>query len=209
MHLKTILSDKRKYSSLLIGLLFSSLSYAQKKPIPIVVSAFNEATSMPFSEPLTSPVHPGVSVATEFNYSKEPKHSRLFQTIGTSYYYHRHLNQAITVFSELGYEYRFKPGIELSTLLGVGYMHSFRTATEYTFKNGSYSPSKNLGVGRFTPSFSLETGYYLFPKSRTSPKIFARYQAWVEYPFSPGFIELMPHSNFHLGVKFFIGANNK
>lgn len=201
MHTKTI------YSSLLIGLLFSSLVYAQEKGIPITVSAFNQATSIPFSELLTSPIHPGIAVATELNYSKQPKQSRLFQTIGASYYYHRYLNQAVTVFSELGYEYRFKPGIELSALLGAGYMRSFRTATEYAFENGSYSATKNTGTGRFTPSFSLETGYYLHPKRITSPKLFVRYQVWVEYPFSPGFIDLMPHNNLHLGVKFFIGAN--
>lgn len=209
MRLKTIHSPKQNYLALLLGLLFCSFSYAQDKAVPITVSAFNQATSMPFSELLTSPIHPGIAISTEFNYNKQPKSSRLFQTIGASYYYHRYLNQAVTIFSELGYEYRSRPGIEISALLGVGYMRSFRTAMEYTFKDGSYSTTKNLGVGRITPSFSLETGYYLFPKSTTSPKIFARYQVWVEYPFSPGFIDLIPHSNLHLGVKFFIGANNK
>lgn len=206
---QAVYRKKNLYLSLLTSLLFSTCCVAQDKQFPITVSVFNEATAMPFSEVFTKPVHPGLAVSTEFNYSRSPARSRLFQTLGVNYYYHQYLNQAATIFSELGYEYRSKPGIEISALLGVGYMRSFRTATEYTFKDGSYSSTKNLGVGRFTPSFSLETGYYLFPKSTTSPKIFARYQVWIEYAFSPGFIELMPHSNLHLGVKFFIGANHK
>lgn len=193
-----------RYFLLLNFLLFTSYCTAQDKQFPITISAFNEATTMPFSQFFTAPVHPGLALSTEFNYSKSPKRSRLFQTLGTNYYYHKYLNQAVTVFSELGYEYRFKPGVELSALLGAGYMHSFRTATEYEFKNGSYTTAKNTGVGRITPTFSLETGYYLFPKETNSPKIFVRYQTWIEYPFSPGFIDLMPHSNLHLGVKFFI-----
>ncbi|WP_143083881.1 hypothetical protein [Flexibacter flexilis] len=192
-----------------MGLFFSSFSHAQKKNLPVTVSAFNQATSMPFSKFFTAPIHPGLAISSEFNYSKAPKRSRLFQTLGGSYYYHRYLNQAITFFSELGYEFRTKPGVEIAALLGVGYMCSFRTATEYSFKNGSYTSSKNGGVGRFTPSFSLETGYYLFPEKQTSPKLFARYQVWVEYPFSPDFIDLMPHTNVHLGIKFLMGSNNQ
>ncbi len=197
--------SKRLYCfSLLTSLLFVNYCKAQDKNIPVTISVFNEAAAMPFSELFTSPVHPGLAVSTEFNYSRRTKHSRLFQTLGFNYYYHQHFNQAITVFSELGYEYRFKPGLELSALLGAGYMRNFRTATEYEFKNGNYTATRSRGVGRITPTISLEAGYYLFPKEKNSSKIFARYQTWVEYPFSPGFIELMPHSNLHLGIKFFM-----
>lgn len=190
--------------TLISSLLISTYCKAQDKQFPVTISVFNEATAMPFSELFTAPLHPGIAVSTEFNYSRSPKRSRLFQTLGINYYYHQYLNQAVSVFSELGYEYRFKPGVELSALLGAGYMRSFRTTTEYEFKNGSYTATKNTGVGRITPTFSLEAGYYIVPKETNSPKIFIRYQTWVEYPFSPGFIDLMPHSNLHLGVKFFL-----
>ncbi|VXA94863.1 conserved exported hypothetical protein [Flavobacterium sp. 9AF] len=175
----------------------------KKNSFPITLSIFNESTVMPFTSFFTLPIHSGFQFSTELNYNKILR-NRLFQTFGTSYYYHQYLNQSVTVFTELGYEFRTNLGIETSFLLGIGYMRSFRTSTEYEFDNGSYKKSRNLGVGRFVPSFSLETGYYIFPKNAISSKVFLKYQTWIEYPFSPNFIEIMPHQNVHIGVKFYI-----
>lgn len=192
------------YFILICNFFLSTYCIAQGKKIPVTISLYNESTSMPFTKVFSLPLHPGIAISTEFDYNKSPVKSRIFQTLGVNYYYHKHFNQAVTFLTEFGYEYRFKVGIELSALLGLGYMRGFRTKTEYEYKNGGYVIAKNVGVGRVTPSFSMETGYYLSSLEKNNIKIFARYQIWIEFPFSPGFIALLPHSNFHLGVKFFI-----
>lgn len=188
---------------LLSGFLYTSELLAQDKGFPITVSFYNEATSMPFSPLVTQPFHPGLALSTEFDYNRFAKSHRIFQTVGLSYYYHRYLNQAISLYSEFGYEFRIS-GIAFSSLVGVGYMRSYPTSTEFSLDNGHYKAKASTGVGHFIPSFSLESGYYLKPKEKYSTKLFLRYQAWVQYPFSRGFIDIMPHSNLHLGVKFFI-----
>lgn len=94
-------------------------SHAQGKSIPVNISVFNESTALPFTRFITTPIHPGLQLGTEFNY-KEKAHSRLFQTVNLSYFYHNHLNQGIGIFSEIGYEYRIKQGFAFTGLFGLG-----------------------------------------------------------------------------------------
>ncbi|KJD35650.1 hypothetical protein PW52_07840 [Tamlana sedimentorum] len=187
---------------LLLAFSFPAILLGQEKGIPINISFFNESTAVPFTRFITTPIHPGIQLGTEFNY-KVKEHSRLFQTANISYFYHNYLAQGIGLNTEFGYEYRLKFGLALQGLLGVGYMHTFATSDEFTFSNGQYIKKVDKGNSRFYPSLSLDLGYYL-NKNKNSPKIFIRYQSWIEYPYSPGFIDIMSHVNIHIGTKIFI-----
>ncbi len=191
----------------ILGFIIPFVSFAQNKLIPINISFFNEATAIPFTRFVTTPIHPGIQVGTEFNYNVKA-HSRLFQTANINYFYHAQLNQGLGIFSEIGYEYALKSGIAFSGLFGLGYMHTFANADEFTFVNGKYQKNNDKGNARLYPSLSVDMGYYLKMENMHNPKIFLRYQSWVEYPYSPGFIPAMTHINLHLGVKFFIEKNN-
>jgi len=182
------------------------VSNAQNKSIPISISIFNESTAIPFTRFVTTPIHPGIQMGTEFNY-KIKEYSRLFQTANLSYFYHNNLAQGIGINTELGYEYRLKMGLAFEGLLGIGYIHTFVTNEEFTFMNGHYEKKADKGNARLYPSFSLDIGYYLRKADNNSPKFFIRYQSWVEYPYSPDFIPVMTHINLHLGAKFFINTN--
>lgn len=182
--------------------------FGQGKAIPIHVSIFNESTAIPFTRFVTTPIHPGIQLGTECNYQSS-NHSRLFQTANLSYFYHNHVSQGIGLHTELGYEYRQDAGFAYSALFGVGYMHTFATAEEFTFINGQYENKNDKGNARFIPSLSLDFGYYLKKSDKNSPKIFLRYQSWAEYPYSPDFIPVMTHINLHLGAKFFIHTKDK
>jgi hypothetical protein len=193
---------------LTVVLLSPILLFAQTRSVQINISAFNEATAVPFTRFFTTPIHPGIQVGTEFNYNAK-KHGRLFQTANLSYYYHNYLSQGIAISTELGYEYRLSFGLAFECLLGVGYLHTFATTEEFVFRNGQYEKKADNGNSRLYPTVSLDVGYYFKPSNKTSPKLFLRYQSWAEYPYSPGFITLMTHINLHLGVKFFIAYKTK
>jgi hypothetical protein len=183
------------------------LLQGQGRDIPINISLFNESTAIPFTRFFTFPVHPGIQAGTEFDY-KVKTHARLFQTANIGYFYHNYLAQGIGLNSEFGYEYRFKQGLAFSALLGIGYMHTFATTEEFTFSDGQYTKKTDKGNARLYPSLSLEAGYYL-NKTKLSPEVFIRYQAWAEYPYSPDFIPVMTHISLHLGAKFFIKKKNE
>lgn len=176
---------------------------AQEKTIPLNISFFNESTAIPFTRFFTVPVHPGLQLGTEFNYHTG-EHSRLFQGVNISYFHHDYLAQGIGIDTELGYEYRLGSGLAFQGLLGLGYMHTFATGEEFTFTNGHYEKRADKGNARLFPSLSLDLGYYLKKAEKNSPKLFIRYQAWAEYPYSPGFIPVMTHINLHVGARFVI-----
>jgi hypothetical protein len=178
-------------------------AFSQGHDLPVTIALFNESTAIPYTRFFTTPVHPGIMAGTEFTY-KTGDHGRLFQTANLGYYYHNYLNQAILINSELGYAYRFDFGLAPEALLGIGYMQSFATSEEYQFNDGQYKSGADFGDPRLTVSLSIGVGYYVNPDVRTSPEIFLRYQSWVEYPYSPGFIPLMTHISLQAGVKFFI-----
>ncbi len=190
---------------ILIYLIFitPTVLFGQGKAIPINISIFNESTAIPFTRFVTTPIHPGLQLGTEFNYISKV-HSRLFQTANLYYFYHNHLAQGIGLYTELGYEYCLKFGLAFQALLGVGYMHTFATADEFTFSNGHYEKKTDKGNARLFPSLSFDIGYYIKKSEKNSPEIFVRYQSWIEYPYSPDFIPVMTHISLHIGAKFFI-----
>jgi hypothetical protein len=190
-----------------IILLFVSptILWGQEKAIPLNISLINEATAIPFTRFITTPLHPGIQLGTEFNY-KIKEQSRLFQTANICYFYHNYLAQGIGISSELGYEYRLNNSFAFTGLLGIGYLHTYATSEENTFANGQYARNTDKGNARIYPSLSIDFGYYLKKKETGSPKIFLRYQSWVEYPYSPDFIPVMTHINLHVGIKIFIKA---
>lgn len=198
-----------KGALLTIAILIPLLTCGQNKDkaVPINISLFNEATAIPFTRFITLPIHPGIQIGTEFNYT-EDEHFRLFQTANISYFYHNHLNNGIGINSELGYELRTNFGLSFSGLLGIGYMHTFAVAEEFTFSDGQYKMKADEGNPRLYPSISLGINYYLRKAETNSPQIFIRYQSWAEYPYSPGFIPVMTHINFHVGAKMFIKKSN-
>jgi len=182
-----------------------TLLLGQQKTIPINISVFNESTAIPYTRFVTTPIHPGIQMGTEFNY-KVKEYSRFFQTANICYFYHNYLAQGIGLNTELGYEYRLKNGFAFEGLLGIGYMHTFATTEEFKFTNGHYEKKADKGNARLYPSFSLDIGYYLRNAVKNSPKIFIRYQSWAEYPYSPDFIPVMSHINLHVGAKFFLNT---
>ncbi len=192
----------------LIFLIFitPTLLFGQQKIIPINISVFNESTAIPYTRFVTTPIHPGIQMGTEFNYNVK-EFSRLFQTANINYFYHNYLAQGVGLNTELGYEYWLKIGLAFEGLLGIGYMHTFATTEEFSFTNGHYEKKADKGNARLYPSFSLDIGYYLKKADKNSPKIFIRYQSWAEYPYSPDFIPVMTHINLHIGAKFFINTN--
>jgi hypothetical protein len=61
----------------------------QSKQIPVTISLFNESTAIPFTRFLTTPIHLGIQIGTEFDYSQK-EHSRFFQTVDVSYFFHNY-----------------------------------------------------------------------------------------------------------------------
>ncbi|MFZ1527982.1 MAG: hypothetical protein WAT19_04475 [Ferruginibacter sp.] len=170
---------------------------------PLKIAVLNEATAIPFNSFFNKPIHPGILFGTELKY-KEKEHFRLYQSINVGYIWHRWLYHGFFINTELGYDYKLNWGINLKSQLGIGYMHNFSTQKEYRFSAGRYKASADRGNSRLTSSLALGLGYRFHKKDIYSPEAFVLYQGWVEYPYSPGFIPIMPHLNIQAGAKFYL-----
>ncbi|PXX27364.1 hypothetical protein [Arenibacter sp. ARW7G5Y1] len=184
---------------LLFGAITMNHLWAQQ---PLTISFLNESTTIPYTTFLNAPVHPGLQIGTEFNW-KESRHLHLYPSISIGYLYHKKLFHGLFTNLELGFDYKTSFGLNLKTKIGLGYLHTFSTQQEFQFNEGAYKSKRDLGNSRVMPSVTTGIGFRLQPKKANSPEIFVLYQSWVEYPYSPGFIPLMSHTNVHLGVKLF------
>lgn len=186
----------------LLLILFGSLNLQAQSAMPVRISVFNESTSIPFTRFFTTPVHPGIEAGTALKW-KETEHWRLYPSVSIGYLFHNKLYQAVYVQVELNCDYQLDFGLNIKSSLGVGYMHSFTTQQEFSFENGVYTSRADRGNSRFMPSLSLGLGYRLQPSQPKSAEIFVMYQTWAEYPYSPGFIPVMTHTNLHVGSVFY------
>ena len=184
------------------------LTHYARAQTPVVVSVFNESTTVPFTTFLNEPIHPGIQVGTEFDW-KENKHLRLYPILNIGYMFHNNLFQGLYANAELGVDFRTGFGLNLKSRIGLGYLHTFTTQQEYQFENGRYISKRDKGNPRVMPSLTLGLGYELGNSDAKSPEIFLLYQSWIEYPYSPGFIPLMSHTNLHLGTKFYPFKTNR
>lgn len=175
---------------------------------PLTISLFNESTSIPYTAFFNTPIHPGIQAGTEFKW-KTGKHVALYPTVNVGYMFHRNLFQGLYVNIELAFDVKTNFGLNVKSRLGLGYLRTFTTQQEYDFSEGHFKSSADKGNSRLMPSFTLGLGYNLKSADPSSPEIFVLYKSWIEYPYSPGFIPLMSHTDVHLGVKLYPFKNTR
>lgn len=170
---------------------------------PVKVAISNEATAIPYTRFVTTPFHPTLQVGTEYFYSNGAHHD-FYQTVNAGYIFHHYLYQGIYLNTGLGYDYIFPFGLKLKSNFELGYLHTFSTQDEYQLKNGDYVQGTDWGNARLMPVLSIGLGYVIKNKNICSSEIFMLYKSWVEYPYSPGFIPAMTHTNLEIGYKHYV-----
>ncbi|MCB0650426.1 MAG: hypothetical protein KDC85_04055 [Saprospiraceae bacterium] len=193
---------KNKMILLPAMLLFFGLNHLpaqQNQRFPITVTVFNTATLLPGSAKLGVfgiPVHPGLTLGTEYTYKKGPKHE-MFQTLRLGYFYHRYIQHGIQLYSEIGYRYHFNTSWDIGTRLGMGYLHAFNDRGQFEINDkGVYEKLPNTGRPQFMGAFSLGPGYTFSNEMR----VFLHYQFALQLPFINEYVPVMPSSNVHIGV---------
>lgn len=178
--------------------------FAQDKPLPLTLSLFNNGTSLPGQGYLgifSKTIHPGICLGTYHLY-RSGNRFEIFQTLKLGYFYHRHAQQAIQLYSELGYRYRTKPGFYAEGLLGAGYLHSFAGVQQFKWEDGAYVQKKNFGRPQFMATASLVAGYDLKMKTGLPLQLFLEYQFWLQTPFVNKYVPLLPNTSLHIGVQY-------
>ncbi|HUQ96047.1 MAG TPA: hypothetical protein VM010_00170, partial [Chitinophagaceae bacterium] len=84
---------------------------AQRSGKFLSFAATNHHAAYPFSSfarLFTTEFHPGFEVGYGFNWKAAPKHD-WYQSVKVGYFYHRFVQQAIPLYTQLGYRYKPLP----------------------------------------------------------------------------------------------------
>lgn len=170
--------------------------------LPLNISLFSESTSVPFTNFPIAPIHPGIQFGTDFE-GASTRSLRLIPTLNVGYVFHRKLFQGLYLNAGVKVEKRLKFGLNLKADFTLGYLRTFAVQQEFRLVDGELKPKADKGNHRVMPGLNLGLGWRLRPDELRSTEVFVLYQTWLEYPYSPGFIPLMSHTNLHVGTKLY------
>lgn len=170
----------------------------------------NASTAKPFSHfgrLLTEIQQPGIELGYAFNWKTKAKHD-WYQEIKIGYFYHRFVQHAIPIYTNVGYRYKFNKNWAVQSALGVGYMHSIPASAQLKLEsNGDYTNAK--GIGRMQGSANINIGgSYIFSGKHNKPvKLFAVYKQIIQTPFIKAYVPLLPYNSLLLGIGIPLKSN--
>lgn len=172
--------------------------------LPLELTIFDNATLLPGSATLGVigiPVHPGLSAGTEWRYNHHAKNI-WYQTARIAYHYHRYVQHAVQLNSEFGYRRqmgRFDAGLRL----GAGYLHAIPANAIYEWNSqGYYERRRSLGKPQFMATTTLGLGLRVAGTPEEPVRAVLAYQLYLQMPFSPGYVPVVPNTALHLGLSF-------
>ena len=178
--------------------LLAQSNATEKAPMPIRITLFTEAKALtPGFHFHKYPVHPGVSVGTQWNL-KQNEHTSHSLGLTLGGYYHPTLQAAVFLLPEYVYRYEFDFGLRIDAKVGAGYQHSFHPKPIFVPEDGTYVEKRDPGTPGLLLSGSLEIGYQLGAKP-TSPIIYAQYTYAGDIPTTATSI----HQMGGIGITFF------
>lgn len=184
-----------------ICILMISLScYLAADHFPLEFSLFNQAVREPMECIGLNPLHPGISMGTEFTYT-QGRLGLLFQRISLGYYANKYSAKSLFLQTAAGYRYTLGMGLFADLTVGLGYLYSFRseTALALTSKEENDSDMINVnGAVIFSTSFGM--GYDFSKKMGWPLSIFIRYEPYIQSPYSDREPELL-QGMFHFGIR--------
>jgi len=172
-----------------------------KQKFPVMVAFTAHAYSWPISGSVSTPVQPGIVFGTEYVYSAK-RNSEFLQTLNAGYFKNPDFLNAYYVNSYFTYRYTLPFKVFFDASAGLGYFHR-RNARE-VFKlndDGVYESKIDWGSPGVQAGFKLATGYNL-PVREKQLSLFLSYEWFIEYPHAKGAIPVLPHSLYHIGIRY-------
>ena len=201
----------RIFFTILLCLGFTLAAQSRERLIPMSLSVFNNGTSLPgagYAGVFSKTIHPGICLGTSHVYRQRPKHE-WYQSLKLGYFYHRHAQHALQLYSELGYRYLTKSSWYAEVGLGLGYLHAFADVQQFKLEDGVYRKKANWGRPQLMASMALSAGYDLSKKTKMPLRLFLQYQFWLQTPFVNKYVPLLPNTALHVGVVYTLAPKNK
>ena len=186
----------------LLLLVISTFASAQKKK-EISIAFINAASAYPFSKfggLVTNVQQPGVEIGYGFNWKTKSRHD-WYQEIKFGWLYHRFVQNALLLYTDIGYRYKFSKHWVAQAAIGAGYLHSIpATAKLKLDNNGEYKNDKGIGRAQAMAVLNFSAGYIIDPLSARPLKIFITYQQLLQTPFVKAYVPILPYNSLLIGI---------
>lgn len=163
--------------------------------------------------PSFSTIHPGANIGATLRWNNNPRH-QFFQSANLGYFYHRDLQKATQLFTEVGYNLKFGNGFAITPLaLGGGYVMSvsdieslkWNAATQqYEIEKFPIRHNWMISIGA---SLSKETNLILLHNRKTT--FFVDYRLQVQGVFVKETVPVIAYSPLCIGLSFPVQKNIK
>lgn len=189
---------------LLLGLLFPIGLNAQTGSHTFLISAGNNSVAF---APTTQPLHPSFQIGYEKVW-KDKKFS-LVQNFRVGYYHQRLVHHAIPIYTQLGYRYKTKIGLQIAAYLDAGYLHTFSDIDVYKLNsNGEYERAARAGKAHAMFGLSSVLSYAI-KGNKVSFTPFVHYQFFMMTPFVKSYVPLLPNTSLSIGTYLTINRPSK
>ncbi|MES1224342.1 MAG: hypothetical protein ABUT20_53095 [Bacteroidota bacterium] len=199
----------KRYLLLLIisEVLLISVHAQERKLNHYSLAATTLHTNLPFgsfSSLFVKDFHPGIEVSTGFNWSEKARHD-WYQELQLGYTYHRWVQHTISLYTSVGYKYKFPKGFYADISIGAGYLHAIPDSKVFKLESdGSYKKKINFGRPQALAALGIGIG-----KTFVSGKaIFLKYQQRLQTPFIKSYVSLLPANMMQAGVVIPFKKNN-
>ena len=192
---------KRTIIILLLCLSCQLQTFSQKHKLDnFSIAATTLHTNFPFnsfSKLFTEEFHPGFELGIGFNWKTKAKHD-WFQDFKLGYSYHRFVQHSITLYSEIGYRYKFLKTFNAEASVGAGYLHAISAEKIFVLQSdGTYKKKTNIGRPQAMASFSIGLSKKI---STSGTTVFLNYQQRLQFPFIKSYVPLLPENMLQAGV---------
>ena len=137
--------------------------HSQWKPRTLNIAFVSESISVPFSQVIISPLHPGISIGTDLMIKDQTSWYRSFG-VEASYYYHRTFEHAVMLDAVYNFGYTFSFGLRSTIIGAAGYKHSILTGSTFVLEDGEYVKKTHFGTPQANFRIGLGLEYPLSEK---------------------------------------------
>ena len=196
----------------LLSLLFITTFASAQKKKEISIAFVNAASAYPFSQfgsLVTNVQQPGIELGYGFNWKTKNKHD-WYQEIKFGWLYHRFVQNAFSLYTDVGYRYKFSPHWIAQAAIGAGYLHSVpATAKLKLDDNGEYKNDKGIGRAQAMAVLNFGAGYIIHPSGKKPLKIFITYQQFLQTPFVNAYVPILPYNSLLIGCSMPLPLSKK
>jgi hypothetical protein len=196
----------------LLLLLFITIFASAQKEKEISIAFLNAASAYPFSQfgsLVTAVAQPGIEIGYGFNWKTKSRHD-WYQEIKFGWLYHRFVQNALSLYTDVGYRYKFSKHWTAQVAIGAGYLHSIpATAKLKLDNNGEYKNDKGIGRAQAMVVLNFSPGYIIDPLSARPLKIFITYQQLLQTPFVKAYVPILPYNSLLIGCSILLQSRKK